>query len=148
MANHKRDEAIDILCKIRGDKDLNDPSVDHSLEVQKTKSIDPEEAAAKRAKMEAAQRGEAEPATAAPAQTSQPPQTITQALTQSVYEEAAGLQAAAAGLVSSVWPGSAAAHPAATPAATTTEQGSWLSTLNPANLLGGADKPQEVKAQA
>ena len=33
MANHRRAEAVDILCKIRGDKDINDPSIAKELEL-------------------------------------------------------------------------------------------------------------------
>lgn len=32
MANHRKAEAIDILCKIRGDKDVNDPAIHVELE--------------------------------------------------------------------------------------------------------------------
>jgi sugar porter (SP) family MFS transporter len=32
MANHRKEEAIEILCKIRGDKDVNDPAVREELE--------------------------------------------------------------------------------------------------------------------
>lgn len=32
MANHRKADAIDILCKIRGDKDVNDPSIHEELE--------------------------------------------------------------------------------------------------------------------
>ena len=32
MAHHRRSEAVDILCKIRGDKDINDPSIHKEVE--------------------------------------------------------------------------------------------------------------------
>lgn len=33
MANHRRGDAIDILCKIRGDKDINDPAIAKEVEL-------------------------------------------------------------------------------------------------------------------